>query len=139
MLRKELIKYAEKVANNASYSAWVRLRSCNAEYLRYYDIAILKSYRTIVAIADLKNSVVYAFDYYSPTTCQHVRKFCDEMHAFNLVKLYKDSTKYLDIDLEDSNYSYKPKNYVWDTIIKQDFVNVLLDHFTDEQFERYLR
>ena len=139
MTREQLIKYANMVAEKSSPMAWKKLRNCKAEYLQYYDICILRSYNTIVAIEDLHYCTVYVFDYYSNTTCQHVRKFCDEMHAYNLVKLYKDSRGYLDEDLDDFRYSYRPNARNWKTIISQDFVNVLLDHFTDDQFRRYCK
>lgn len=59
-----------------------RLYSCSAKVCRLalstilHDTPIaLVSYNTCVAVYLPHNSRLYVFDYYSPTTCQHVCKF----------------------------------------------------------------
>ena len=62
-----------------------RLRHCTATVYRYSDIIVLKSYSTIVAWYDIERGVLLVYNYYSPTTQQHICKFmhdyCKGMHT----------------------------------------------------------
>lgn len=76
MTKTELIKTIE------SYHLWkgttYPLYHCKAEIISPREsnrIFVLRSYRTIVAVADCDTQKVYQFDWYSQTTCKHVSKF----------------------------------------------------------------
>lgn len=69
--------------NELNYHPVTRLYSCRAVIyqsdlpsLTLHDRPIiLMSYTTVVAAYLPHNGRLYAFDYYSPTTCQHICKF----------------------------------------------------------------
>ena len=56
-----------------------RLRSCSAEVARIGNWYVLRSYRTIVAIIDIKTDTLYDFLRYvygyTATSAQHISKF----------------------------------------------------------------
>lgn len=127
------MKKVRDYADNFMSSDWKPLYRCSAEYLETNHLIILKSYWTITAVYNKEDLTVYSFNSYSATSNQHLRKFCKKVGAEYLVKLYKDSTKCLDEDLVTYSFSYFPKRYAWDTIIEQDFCNVL-GKFKEEYF-----
>lgn len=78
------MKYSEfvKEIEGLYFTHSVRLYTCNAKVmlatpsLALHDRPIiLMSYTTVVATYLPHNSRLYVFNYYSPTTCQHVSKF----------------------------------------------------------------
>ena len=79
-------------------SAWERVNRCQAYYQSVTlnngeAIIVLKSYSTIVAFyhqVDREHAIVYERDYYSNTTCQHVRKFAQKMRETYARQLHGD-------------------------------------------------
>lgn len=96
MYRQELIdRVYEAYTNYDVINSEKQLYTCTAWYTnvfingkRYF---ILRSYNTLVAAYSCVTDVVYVFDFYSRTTCQHVSKFTNLMRAEKRVNLYKDS------------------------------------------------
>lgn len=67
------------------------------------DIIILRSYQTVIAIYDKRENIVYDFLRavygYTPTSCQHIRKFADKMrYSFNKPGTIKDYPQVIRID-----------------------------------------
>ena len=58
---------------------WKKLRSCSAEVAQIGNWYVLRSYRTIVAIIDIKTDTLYDFLRYvygyTATSAQHISKF----------------------------------------------------------------
>lgn len=102
MTRKDVIKSATFMLDNSNdypdikstrlyhCTAW-RISSNRSKWI------LLQSYTTIVAAYDKNTEVLWVFDYYSKTTCQHVAKFQNWLkYEFNpvsvkRVNLYNDS------------------------------------------------
>lgn len=78
------VKLSETQLN--SCQAWLTNVFINGK--RYF---ILRSYNTLVAVYSCMTDIVYVFDYYSSTTCQHVSKFTKLMRADKRINLYADS------------------------------------------------
>ena len=95
-----LLKTYEHQGMRYIYSPWreERLNSCQAWYGMQSlpnDIVILRSYQTVIAIYDKRENTVYDFLRavygYTPTSCQHIRKFADKMRfSFNKPGTVKD-------------------------------------------------
>lgn len=60
-------------------SEWKRLRTCSAYVCKLGSFYILKSYRTIVAVIDMRDDTCYDFLRkvygYTSTSAQHIAKF----------------------------------------------------------------
>lgn len=108
MTRSEIIKSATFMLDN--YNDFpdiksIRLYHCTAWRIssNYSKWILLQSYKTIAAAYDKTTDILYVFDYYSRTTCQHVAKFQNWIrYEFNPVSvksinLYNDSktSKYM--------------------------------------------
>lgn len=95
MTRTELMIYAQqeydKAICNHSYKEYSRLNQCQAHYVDTGKAVILRSYNTIVAIFSKEVGSLYVFDYYSPTTVQHISKFAKMLSWDRIVYLYKRS------------------------------------------------
>lgn len=102
MTKTELIKTSTYMVDNYNlypYVKSVRLYHCTAWCIssNYSKWILLQSYKTIVAAYDKIADILYVFDYYSHTTCQHVAKFRNWLkYEFNpcsveRVNLYNDS------------------------------------------------
>ena len=121
MTRTELIKAATFMINDhTSYRTFPdliprRLYYCKAWTLqsKFSKWVLLQSYFKIVAAYDRINDVLYVFDYYSHTTCQHVAKFRNWLkYEFNpvsvkRVNLYNDSRtpKYMGLIREADDFA----------------------------------
>ncbi len=105
MTRTDIIKTSTFMINDrASYKEFPdliprRLYHCKAWILQsvYSKWVLLQSYNKIVAAYDKVNDILYVFNYYNHTTCQHVTKFQNWLkYDFNpvsvkRVNLYNDS------------------------------------------------
>lgn len=99
MTRKDIIKLATFMLDNYPDIKRIRLYHCTAWCIssNYSKWILLQSYKTIVAAYDKISDILYVFDYYSHTTCQHVVKFRNWLkYEFNpvsvkRVNLYNDS------------------------------------------------
>ena len=105
MTRTEIIQVSTFMLNDRmSYKEFPdliphRLYYCKAWTLqsKFSKWVLLQSYFKIVAAYDKIDDVLYVFDYYSHTTCQHVAKFRNWLkYEFNPVSvkrvdLYNDS------------------------------------------------
>ena len=77
----------------------IRLYHCTAWCIvsNYSKWILLQSYKTIVAAYDEIADILYVFDYYSHTTCQHVAKFQNWLKrefcpvSVKRINLYNDS------------------------------------------------
>ena len=54
---------------------WKRVNRCQAWYFGVGSWKVLRSYKTVVAIYDEMENVLYSYGRYSMTTYQHIRKF----------------------------------------------------------------
>lgn len=129
LTRTALKNLAEETANN-HWIGWKPLRRCRAEYLELDNCTILRSYWTIVAIYNPKNSTVYAFDNYSATTCQHIRKFAQDMRAMRTTKLYKDSTGCIEVAHSKYANTHKLNAKEWRDVIARDFEGYITSNWT---------
>lgn len=55
--------------------SWKRVNHCQAWYIGDGTWKVLRSYKTVVAIYDEMENVLYSYGRYSMTTYQHIRKF----------------------------------------------------------------
>nr|DAH45108.1 MAG TPA: hypothetical protein [Caudoviricetes sp.] len=102
MTRTELIQVATFTIKERKLYAYLishPLYHCNARILQSNRSkwVLLQSYNTIVAAYDKNIDVLFVFDYYSHTTCQHVAKFQHWLKyefcpvSVKCVNLYNDS------------------------------------------------
>lgn len=68
-----------------------RVYTCKAWFKNFNGVLILRSYNTVVAY--IKNNICYVYGFYSNTTQQHIRKFCQLHKAKGIKYLYQRSDK----------------------------------------------
>lgn len=99
--RKELADAVISEYNHAAKGHAEQLHNCKAWIVNNdnSDFIILQSYTTIVAAFQRSTGILWVFDYYSHTTCQHIAKFQNWIrYAYQtgwnypvIVRLYNDS------------------------------------------------
>lgn len=86
----EIVHKCER-ENEKKGDSWFQFRSCQAyftEILYLFDedgnhvgnYRLFKSYRTIVALVDFDNQVVYRLGKWSSTTSKQTTQFCNQHH-----------------------------------------------------------
>jgi hypothetical protein len=100
--RDELMAAAKYFSSLPQGGYTQQLYNCKSTIIcpDFSDLAILKSYSTIVAAFQYSTGILWVFGFYSHTTCQHVAKFKNLIrykYSFKswdfpqCVKLYNDS------------------------------------------------
>lgn len=119
-----------------------RLRYCNAKVYTYSDIIVLQSYNSIVAWYDINRKVLFVYNYYSPTTQQHICKFmhdyCKGMHTrlngytnSRGIIAYSDNNIYRRKGKSDTIYIQYPSGLKSDNFI-------VLDYYLNNLYEKQL-
>lgn len=68
----------EKANNSRKNADWERFNSCNAWIANMGDFSLIKSYDTIVGLADHAEKTVYEFGKYSMTTSKQFTQICNQ-------------------------------------------------------------
>lgn len=80
-----IIEKANKARQNA---VWKRFNSCNAWTANMGDFSLIKSYNTIVGLADHAEQIVYEFGKYSMTTSKQFTQICNQrFRGFNRINI----------------------------------------------------
>lgn len=121
MTRTELIT----MISNAKSVKSERLAKCSAyTILAELDngraVDILQSYETRVAVFSRRTGTVYAFDYYSQTTTQHIYKFSKLLRADRITWLYDRSNHVIETNLCGGN-SFRASKKVRENLVKCDY------------------
>lgn len=106
--RKIFDEIVELIPYNAD---WKRIKHNSCYVVKVRDYVFLKSYNTIVAYYNTFTRGIIIYDYYSPTTCQHISKFMrlieDSGYDISTVSyLYERTDRIACID-KDFNYITK--------------------------------
>lgn len=75
--RDELISTVNYFLHISKNTSTEKLYNCKAWIIKpdYFDIVVLQSYSTIVAMYQKSTGILWVFGFYSNTTVQHVAKF----------------------------------------------------------------
>lgn len=122
--RTQLIEAVDHYSASRT-SNLTRLKSCKAWFYRIEIedqlYTVLQSYATPVALYSPRTGTVYSFDRYSATTTQHLHKFAQLMEASRITKLYRDSTRCVEVALNEYANTVKLTAAQWRTVIGNDF------------------
>ena len=122
--RTQLIEAVDHYSARST-SNLMRLKSCKAWFYQIEiedrTYTVLQSYATLVALYSPRTGTVYAFDQYSSTTTQHIYKFARLMEASRITKLYRDSTRCIEIALNEYANTFKLTAAQWRDLIDRDF------------------
>lgn len=69
----------EKANNSRKNADWKRFNSCNAWIADMGDFSLIKSYDTIVGLADHAEQIMYEFGKYSMTTSKQFTQICNQI------------------------------------------------------------
>ena len=101
MKRTQLIDYtANWVVNRKATLYKQQVNYCQCWLLKrdFNNVTVVQSYSTYVAIFSHETGTLYVFDYYSNTTCQHIRKAAKILNADRIVWLYRRSDNLIELD-----------------------------------------
>ena len=122
--RTQLIEAVDHYSASRT-SNLMRLKSCEAWFYQIEiedrTYTVLQSYSTPVALYSPRTGTVYAFDQYSATTTQHIYKFARLMGASRITKLYRDSTRCIEVALNEYASTFKLTAAQWRDLIDRDF------------------
>lgn len=80
---KNLMELVQAAYNHGKTRNWKRVNRCQAWYTGEGSWKALRSYKTVVALYDEWENVLYSYGRYSMTTYQHIRKFRNLMATEN--------------------------------------------------------